>query len=111
MPGYDLCEKQHKVGIKLMCPFVEKLSKFKKVCGSGPKSAQKNGPVMLNTKHTQRREATPYLYSEYTHISVVGVVISLFCGNSHMSFLVQHHNKCRLVLTNENSLHMRNGLL
>ena len=55
MPGYDSCEKQHKVGIKLMCPFVEKLSKFKKVCGSGPKSAQ---------KRTQRREATPYLYSD-----------------------------------------------
>ena len=46
MPDYDSCEKQHKVGIKLMCPFVEKLLKFKKVCGSGPKSAQKNCPVM-----------------------------------------------------------------
>ena len=46
MPFYDFCEKQHKVGIKLMCPFVEKLLKFKKVCGSGPKSAQKNCPVM-----------------------------------------------------------------
>ena len=27
-PGYDSCVKQHKVGIKLMCPFVEKLLKF-----------------------------------------------------------------------------------
>ena len=30
MPGYDSCEKQHKVGIKLMCPLVEKLLKLKK---------------------------------------------------------------------------------
>ena len=28
MPGYDSCEKQHKVGIKLMCPFVDNLLKF-----------------------------------------------------------------------------------
>ena len=40
MPGYD-CEKQHRVGIKLMCPFVEKLLKFRKVCGSGPKKCPK----------------------------------------------------------------------
>ena len=30
IPGYDSCVKQHKVGIKLMCPFVEKLLKLKK---------------------------------------------------------------------------------
>ena len=46
MPGYVSFEKQHKVGIKLMCPFVEKLFYLKKVCGSGPKSAQKNCPEM-----------------------------------------------------------------
>ena len=46
MPGYDVCEKQHKVGIKLMCPFVEKLLKFKKLCSSGPKSTKKNCVVM-----------------------------------------------------------------
>ena len=46
MPGYDSCEKQHKVRIKLRCPFAEKLFKFKKVCGSGPKSDQKNCPMM-----------------------------------------------------------------
>ena len=48
MPGNDSCEKQHKVRIRLMCPFVEKSLKFKKVCGSGPKSAEKNCPVMHN---------------------------------------------------------------
>ena len=46
MPGYDSREKQHKKGIKLMCPLVEKLLKLKKVCSSWPKSAQKNCPVM-----------------------------------------------------------------
>ena len=42
------------VGIKLMCRFVEKLFKFKKVCGNGPNSAQKNCPVMPQgyKKHT-----------------------------------------------------------
>ena len=37
MPGYDVCEKQHKVGIKLMCPLVEKLLKFKKDAAAGQK--------------------------------------------------------------------------
>ena len=46
MSAYDPCEKQHKVGIKLMCSFVEKLLTFKKVCDRGSKSAQKNCPVM-----------------------------------------------------------------
>ena len=32
---------QHRVGIKLMYPFVEKLLTFKKVCSSGPKGVQK----------------------------------------------------------------------
>ena len=46
MPGYDSCGEQHKVGIELMCPFIEKLLNFKKVYGGGPKSAQKNCPMM-----------------------------------------------------------------
>ena len=45
MTGYDFYEEQHKVGIKVMCPFVEKLLNFKKVCVGGSKSA-KDCPVM-----------------------------------------------------------------
>ena len=51
MLGYDSYEKQHKVGIKLVCPIVEKLLKFKKVCGSRLKSAQKICPVMPNAPY------------------------------------------------------------
>ena len=34
------------VRIELMCHFVEKVLNLNKVCGSGPKSSQKNCPVM-----------------------------------------------------------------
>ena len=34
------------VRIELMCHFVEKVLNLNNVCGSGPKSSQKNCPVM-----------------------------------------------------------------
>ena len=40
--------QQRKVEIGLMCLFDEKLSKLKKVCDGGPKSALNYCPVMLN---------------------------------------------------------------
>ena len=44
MPGYDSCEKQHKVGIKLMCSFVEKLLKLKKYAAAGQKVFKRTDP-------------------------------------------------------------------
>ena len=74
MPGYDSCEKHHKVGIKLMCPFVEKLLKFTKICGSGPKSAQKNCPVMPKKKEKLVMDTLlkAYVANFHVQISCVG---------------------------------------
>ena len=55
MRGNDFCGYQYKVGIKLMCPFIEKLLKYKKVCDGGPKSDQKNCPVMPKGAQIERK--------------------------------------------------------
>ena len=49
MPGYDSCEKQHKVGIKLMCPLGHRPVIVKRAV-TGSKGGWKLSTIFLSCK-------------------------------------------------------------
>ena len=111
MPDYDSCKKQHKVGIKLISPFVEKLLKIKKkVCGSGPKSAQKKCVVMPNSLCNSINQEYLCLYSPTLPRGAMGWSVKCDSGISSSLLLVttlKVYHKTR-IKCKENSKQWRN---